>query len=134
MMAMGVVVLTPTLVLMFKTKSHTLQRVAVLLEDVHVIANPLLDESREKCRKKTEDEGHEPEDIHANVGCRWFEIGEWGGRSRRDRELRSNGRDLAGNLIEEGIVLLEIILHFVFGSGFQVLFAVDYECGDDRRE
>ena len=49
-------------------ESRTLQGVAVPLEDMHVIANPLLDEGCKECCEETEDEGHEPEDIHADVG------------------------------------------------------------------
>ena len=94
-------------------KSRTLQGIAVPFEDVHIIANPLLDEGGEKCCCETEDEGHEPEDIHACVRCRWFKIGEWGGRGGRDGELRGNGEDLAGNLIEHGDILLKIIHHLI---------------------
>ena len=116
------------------SKSRTLQRVTVPLEDVHIIANPLLDESREKCCRKTEDESHEPEGIHDDVGSQWIESGERGWGSRRDGELRSDKGNLAGNLIEHSDVLLEIIHHLVGGADFQVLFAIDYECGENSRK
>jgi len=37
------------------------------LEDVHIIANPLLDEDRKEGSKKTEDEGHEPEQVFVQM-------------------------------------------------------------------
>ena len=55
------------------SKSCTLQRVAVSLEGVHVIANPLLNEECEEGCRKAEDEGHEPESVHADVAFQWFE-------------------------------------------------------------
>ena len=112
------------------SKSCTLQRVAVPLEDVHVFTDPLLDEDCEEGRGKTEDESHEPENVHADVGFRWFERRGWG-RSGRDGDLWSNGEDLPRDLIEEGDILLEVIHHLVLGVDCQVLFAVDYECGKD---
>ena len=54
----------------------TLQRVAISLEDMHVISNPLLDKGCEECCGKAEDEGHEPKGIHTDIGCRWVESGE----------------------------------------------------------
>jgi hypothetical protein len=65
------------------SKSRTLQRIAIPLEDMHIIANPLLNEDRKECSKKTEDKGHEPENIYTDVRCRWIEHRErrwWGGR------------------------------------------------------
>ena len=61
------------------------------MEDMHIIANPLLNEDRNECSKETEDEGHEPENIHTDVRCRWIE--------RRERRWWS-GRD--GNLWGDG--------------------------------
>jgi len=49
------------------SKPSTLEGIAVPLEDMHVIPNPLLDKYREECGEKAEDEGHEPENIHADV-------------------------------------------------------------------
>jgi|SRR5712672_93139 len=49
------------------SKSGTLQRITIPLEDVHVIANPLLNETRKEHSRETEDEGHEPEYIYADV-------------------------------------------------------------------
>jgi hypothetical protein len=104
------------------------------LEDVHVIANPLPDESREKGCRKTEDEGSEPERVHDDVGCKWYENGERGRWGGRDGDLRSDEGNLAGNLIEHGHVLLEIIHHFVFWADVQVLLAVNYERSEDSRK
>ena len=101
---------------------------------MHVIANPLLDESREKCCRKTEDESHEPEGIDDDVGSQWIKGGERGWGNGWDGELRSDGGNLAGNLIEHSDVLLEIIHHLVGGADFQVLFAIDYECGENSRK
>ena len=97
---------------------------------MHVIANPLLSEDCEEGRSKTEDESHEPENVHADVGFRRFERRKWG-RSGRNGDLWSDGEDLPGDLIKEGDILLEVIHHLVLGVDFQVLFAVDYECGKD---
>jgi len=35
------------------SKSSTLQRIAIPVEDMHIIANPLLNEDREECGNKT---------------------------------------------------------------------------------
>ena len=70
----------------------TLQRVAVSLEDVHVIADPLLDKYREERCGKAEGESHKPKSIYADIGCRWFERRERRRRSRGDGNLRSDGR------------------------------------------
>ena len=51
------------------SKSSALQRIAVPLEDMHIIANPLLNEDGKECSKKTEDEGHKPENVYTDVGC-----------------------------------------------------------------
>ena len=113
------------------SNSCTLQRVTVPLEDVHIIADPLLNEDCEEGRGKTEDESHEPENIHADVGFRWFERRELGRRSGRDGDLWSDGEDLPRDLVKEGDILLEVIHHLVLGVNFQVLFAINYECGKD---
>jgi len=68
-------------------KPSTLQRITVPLEDMHVIANPLLNKDRKECCKKTEDEGHEPENIDAYVRWRWVEFRERRRRSGRDGNL-----------------------------------------------
>jgi len=81
------------------SKSCTFQGVAVSLKDVHVITNPLLDEDCKECCQETEDEGHEPENVYADIGGRWLEIRERGWRSGRDGNLWSKGGDLLGNLI-----------------------------------
>ena len=98
---------------------------------MHVIANPLLGEDCEEGRDKTEDESHEPENVHPDVGFRWFERRECQ-RSGIDGDLWSNGDDLPGDLIKEGDILLEVIHHLVLRVDFQVLFAVNYECGKDN--
>ena len=113
------------------TNSCTLQRVVVSLEDVHVITNPLLNEECEEGRGKAEDESHEPENVHADVGFRWLERREWGRRSGRDGDLWSDGEDLLGDLIKKGDILLEIIHHLVLRVNVEVLLAVNYECGED---
>jgi len=69
------------------------------LKDVHVITNPLLDEDRKECCGETEDEGYEPENVYANVGCGRLESREGGWRSRRDGNLWNDGGYLVGNLI-----------------------------------
>jgi len=69
------------------SNSGALQRVVVSLKDVHIIPNPLLDEGRKECGRKTENEGHEPKHVHANIGCGWIESRESGWRSQRDGEL-----------------------------------------------
>ena len=121
-------------VLQVLSKSCTLQRVAVPLEDVHVIANPLLGEDCEKGCDKTEDESHEKENVHADVGFQWFERREWERRSGRDGNLWSDGEDLSGDLIKLGDILLEVIHHLVLWVDLQVLFAVNYESGKDSGE
>ena len=67
------------------SKSRTLQRIAVPLEDMHIIANPLLNEDRQECCQEAEGEGHEPENINTDVGCWWTKCR--GRRSRRDGNL-----------------------------------------------
>ena len=108
-------------------KPGALQRVAVPLEDVHVIANPSLDEGGKECRGETEYKGHEPENVNADLGCQWFESMERGPRSGRDGNLWSDGGNLVGNLIQDGDILMKVIDHLVCGADFQVLFAVEYE-------
>jgi hypothetical protein len=56
-------------------KLRTLQRIAVLLEDVHILVNPLLNKDRQERGKKTKGEGHhEPENIDTDVSVNvfWF--------------------------------------------------------------
>ena len=72
----------------------TLQRVAVSLEYVHVVANPLLYESREECGGEAENEGHEPKCIHADIRCGWVESRERRRGSGRDCDLWYYGGDL----------------------------------------
>jgi len=72
----------------------TLQGVAISLECVHVVANPLLYKSREKCCGKAENEGHEPKRIDADIRCGWVESRERGRWSRRDCDLWDYGGDL----------------------------------------
>ena len=112
-------------------KPGTLQRVAVPLEDMHVIANPLLDEGGKECCGETENKGHKPENVYADVGCQGLESRERGRWSGRDGNLWSDGGYLVGNLIKDSDVLLEVIDHLVCRADFQVLFAVDYERGED---
>jgi hypothetical protein len=57
------------------------------LEDMHIIANPLLNKDRKECSKKTEDEGHEPENIYTDIRCGWIEHRERGWWSGRDGKL-----------------------------------------------
>jgi hypothetical protein len=108
-------------------ESGTLQGIAVLLKDVHVIANPLLDEDCKECCRKTEDKSHEPEDIYTYVGRRWAEGRERRWRSGRERNLRGDGGDLLGDLGKDSGILLKVIDHLVCRVDFQVLFIVDYE-------
>ena len=112
-------------------RSRNLQRFAVPLDGVHIIANPLLNQGCEEGCGKTEYESYKPENVHTDVGFQWFERREWERRSGRDGNLRSDGEDLLGDLIKEGDILLKVIHHLVLGVDFQVLFAVDYECGKD---
>ena len=51
------------------SKSSTLQRVAILLEDMHIIANPLLNEDHKKCSKEAKGKGHEPESVYTDIRC-----------------------------------------------------------------
>jgi len=51
------------------SKPRTLERIAVSLEDMHIIANPLLNKDRHECRGKAENERHEPESIHTDIRC-----------------------------------------------------------------
>ncbi len=112
------------------SESGTLQGVAVLLEDMHVIANPLLDKDCKECRRKTEDKGHEPEDIYTYVGRRWVESRERGWRSGRERKLWGDEGDLLGDLRKESDIVLKVIDHLICWVDFQVLFTVDYEWGE----
>src|SRR5260221_242519 len=50
-------------------KPGVFQSITVPLEDMHIITHPLLDEGGEERRGETEDEGNEPEDIDADIGC-----------------------------------------------------------------
>ena len=104
-----------------------LQRVTVSLEDMHIISDPLLDEDREKCRRKTERQGHEPKRIDTDIGCRWIESRERGRWGSRDSELWDNKGNLLRDLGEHSDILLEIVHHLVWWVRFQILFAVDYE-------
>ena len=115
------------------SNSRTLQRIAVSLEDVHVIADPLLHEDGEEGCGKTKDESHEPENVHADVGFRWFER-EWGRRSGSYGGLWSDGQYLLGDLVKEDDILLEVKHHLVLRVDFEVSFAVNYECGKDGRK
>jgi hypothetical protein len=108
----------------------TLQRVTVSLEDVHIIADPLLDKYREECSGEAEGEGHKPKGVYADIGCRWIERREGWRWSRWDGNLWGNGRDLLGNLRKDGGMLLEVIHHFVCGADCQVLSAINHK----RRE
>jgi hypothetical protein len=63
------------------------------------MTNPLLDKDSKECCGETEDEGHEPENVYADVGCRWVEIRERGWWSRRDGNLWNDGGYLVRNLI-----------------------------------
>ena len=46
------------------SKPRALQRVAVSLENMHIVPNPLLNEYGKECRGKTEDQSNEPESVH----------------------------------------------------------------------
>jgi len=96
----------------------TLQRVAVSLEYVHIITDPLLDEYREECGGKAEAEGHEPKHIYTDVGHGWAKRRIRGRRCRRDRNLWSDGREFLGDLRKDGGMLFEVIHHFVCGVDF----------------
>lgn len=48
------------------SKPRALQGVAVSLEDMHIVPDPLLNEYGKECRGKTEDQSNEPESIHAD--------------------------------------------------------------------
>ena len=101
---------------------------------MHIIANPLLNEDRKERGKKTEDEGHEPENIYSDVRCRWVECRErrwWRGR---DGNLRGDGGQLHGNLREDGRLLSEVIHGFICGARFQVLLAINYESSEGSRK
>ena len=50
------------------SKSCTLQRVTVSLEDMHIVPNPLLNKYCKECRRKTEDQRYEQERVHSNGG------------------------------------------------------------------
>jgi len=49
------------------SKPGNLQGVAIPLKDMHVVPNPLLDKYCEECCGEAEDEGHGPENVHADV-------------------------------------------------------------------
>ena len=100
------------------SKPGTLQRVTVPLEDVHVITNPLLDKGGKECCGETEYEGHEPENVYANVGFQWVESGERGRRSGWDGNPWDDGGNLVGNLTHDGDILLEVIDDLVIGADF----------------
>ena len=59
----------------FRSLVHVLPKpgafhsITVPLEDMQVITHPFLDEGVEEHRGEIEDEGHEPEDIDADIGC-----------------------------------------------------------------
>ena len=108
--------------------------VAVSLEDVHIIPNPLLDEYREKCRSKAECEGHEPKRINTDISCRWGEGRKRRGWGRRDGNLWGNGSDLLGDLRKDRGMLLEVVHHLVCGIDLQVLFAIKNERRQRSRE
>ena len=101
--------------------------VAVSLENVHIIPNPLLDKYREKCRSKAEREGHEPKRIYTDIRCRWGEGWERRGWGRRDGNLWGDGSDLLGDLRKDHRMLLEVVHHLVRGIDLQVLFAIKHE-------
>jgi len=112
----------------------TLQRIAVSREDVHIIPDPLLHKYREECREKAEGECHEPKRIYTNIGCVWVERWEWWRRSRRDRNLWSDGSELLRDLGKYSGMLFEVIHHFVRGVDFKVRFAVNHErCEGGRK-
>ena len=74
------------------SKSRTFQRIAITLEDIHMFANPLLNEDRKERSKKAENEGHEPENVYTDVRCRWIECRERRWWSRWDGNLWGEGR------------------------------------------
>ena len=74
------------------SKSSTLQRVTILLEDMHIIMNSLLNEDCKKCGKEAKGEGHEPESVYTDVRCQWIEHRERRWWSGRDGDLWGNGR------------------------------------------
>ena len=97
---------------------------------MHVNPNPLLNEYREECCGKAEDEGHEPESIHADVKWRWAESGVRRWRRGRDGDLGGDRGYLLRNLCEHCDVLLQVVYHLVFWAYAQILLAVDYERGE----
>jgi len=101
---------------------------------VHIITDPLLDEGREECGRKTENEGHKPKRIHTDIGCGWIESRERGRRGGRDGELWGYERNLLRDLGEDSDVLLEIVYHLVRWVRFQVLFTVDDKRGESSRK
>jgi hypothetical protein len=94
-------------------KSGILQRIAVPLEDVHILADPLLNEDCQECCQKAKGEGHEPENIYTDVRCRRIGHRERRRWSRRNRNLWGNRGYLYGDLREDGRVLSEVIDSFV---------------------
>jgi hypothetical protein len=115
-------------------QSSTLQGITVLLEDMHIIVDPLLNEDRNKCCRKTEDEGHEPENIDAYVRGQWVEFWESWWWSGRDGDLWGNGGKLLGNLREDGRMLLKVVHHFILGFDLQVCFAINHKCREGSRK
>src|SRR5579863_1700613 len=99
-------------------KPCAFQRIAVPLEDVHVITNPLLDKGGKECCGETENKGHKPENVYADVGCQGLESRERGRWSGRDGNLWNDGGNLVGNLIHDGDILLEVIDDLVIGADF----------------
>lgn len=90
-------------------KSRTLQRIAVPLEDMHIVANPMLNDSEDcqECFQKAEREGHEPENINTDVRCQWAK---WGGKEVAEwkgwKPVRQS-RIVAGKLRERTIVTVK---------------------------
>ena len=114
-------------------KPGTLQGVAVSLEDVHVVPNPLLDKYCEESCCEAEDEGHEPENVNAHDRWSWTEGGESRGWRQRGGKLWGDGGDLLRDLIEHSDVLPEVKHHLICRVHIQVLLAVDYERGERSR-
>jgi hypothetical protein len=102
---------------------RTLLKVAVSLEYVHVIPDPLLDKYCKECCGKTGCEGHEPKLIYTDIakrreGRRWC---------RGNGNLRGNGSDLLRDSRKNSGVLSEVIDHLICGANLQVLFAINHE-------
>ena len=112
----------------------TLQRVIVSLEGMHVVSDPLLDECREKCRRKAENKGHEPKGIHTDIRCRWVEGGERGRWYRWDGDLWNYGGYLLRDLRKHRDILLQVVYCLICRARLQILFAVDYEGSESSRK